>query len=57
MALAAGALGAKINGSGGGGSLFAYAPGREAAVVAAVRALGARARVVAASRGAFVTSA
>jgi galactokinase len=56
-ALAAGALGAKVNGSGGGGSLFAYAPGCEAAVVAAARELGARARVVTASRGASVTSA
>jgi len=56
-ALAAGALGAKVNGSGGGGSLFAYAPGREAAVVAAARGLGARSRVVTASRGASVSAA
>jgi hypothetical protein len=43
-ALAAGALGAKVNGSGGGGSLFAYAPGCEAAVIAAAHQLGARPR-------------
>ncbi len=39
-ALAAGALGAKINGSGGGGTVVILAPGREAEVAAAVRALG-----------------
>jgi galactokinase len=45
-ALAAGALGAKLNGSGGGGALFALAPGREAAVVEAARRLKAPARIV-----------
>jgi galactokinase len=53
-ALAAGALGAKVNGSGGGGSLFALAPGREAAVVEAARKLGAPARIVRAGGGARV---
>jgi galactokinase len=53
-ALAAGALGAKVNGSGGGGTLFALAPGREEVVVAAARRLNARARVVRASGGATI---
>lgn len=45
-ALASGALGAKINGSGGGGCIFAYAPGRAADVAEAVRREGADAAVV-----------
>lgn len=53
-ALAAGALGAKVNGSGGGGTLFALAPGREEAVVAAARRLDARARIVRAGGGATI---
>jgi galactokinase len=39
-ALRAGALGGKVNGSGGGGCLFAYAPGREEEVVEAFRSAG-----------------
>ena len=39
-ALDAGAYGAKINGSGGGGCMFAYAPGNAERVVAAVGAIG-----------------
>ncbi|MCC6728063.1 MAG: GHMP kinase [Chthonomonadales bacterium] len=39
-ALAAGALGAKINGSGGGGCMFALAPGKEEAVAEAIRREG-----------------
>jgi mevalonate kinase len=39
-ALAAGARGAKLTGAGGGGAVIALAPGREAAVCAAWRALG-----------------
>jgi galactokinase len=39
----AGALGGKLNGSGGGGCMFAYAPGREEAVAAALEAAGGRA--------------
>ena len=42
-ACAAGALGGKMNGSGGGGCMFAYAPGREDAVAAALEAAGGRA--------------
>jgi len=41
-AMAAGALGCKINGSGGGGCLFAYAPGRTAEVAAAFEEAGGR---------------
>ena len=53
-ALEAGALGAKLNGSGGGGALFALAPGRETAVIDAVARLGAKAEVVRRSAGASV---
>lgn len=42
-ALGAGALGGKINGSGGGGCLFVLAPGREEAVAKAMEAAGGRA--------------
>jgi galactokinase len=42
-ALAAGALGGKINGSGGGGCLFVLAPDREEAVAEAMEAAGGRA--------------
>jgi galactokinase len=38
--LAAGALGGKINGSGGGGTMFAYAPARQGAVAEAIRQEG-----------------
>lgn len=39
-ALAAGALGGKINGSGGGGTMFVLAPGKEEAVAEAIRQEG-----------------
>ncbi|MGQ9881636.1 MAG: GHMP family kinase ATP-binding protein [Armatimonadota bacterium] len=42
-ALQAGALGGKVNGSGGGGCLFAYAPGREEEVVEAFKRAGGEA--------------
>ena len=43
----AGALGAKLTGAGGGGAMLALAPaGGEAAIVAALIALGANARAV-----------
>ena len=45
-ALEAGALGAKMNGSGGGGCMFALAPGREAEVQAAIDAVGGQAAPV-----------
>lgn len=50
-ALEAGALGAKINGSGGGGCMFAYAPGRQEQVKAAIEAAGGRALIVNVDRG------
>jgi galactokinase len=45
-ALSSGALGAKINGSGQGGCIFAYAPGRGAAVAEALEALDTRTVIV-----------
>lgn len=45
-ALAAGALGAKVTGSGGGGCMIAYAPGHEAEVAAAIDDAGGKGRVV-----------
>ena len=39
-ALVDGALGAKLTGGGGGGAVFALAPGREDAVIAGWRKLG-----------------
>ncbi|RYC70192.1 mevalonate kinase family protein [Spirosoma sordidisoli] len=45
-ALAAGALGGKINGSGGGGCMFAYAPENPIAVADAIEQAGGRAYVV-----------
>ncbi|MCS6831257.1 MAG: galactokinase family protein [Armatimonadota bacterium] len=42
-ALGAGALGGKVNGSGGGGCLFAYAPGHEEEVVEAFKRAGGNA--------------
>ncbi len=45
-ALEAGALGCKINGSGGGGTMLALAPGREEDVAEALQAVGAASLVV-----------
>lgn len=45
-ALAAGALGAKVTGSGGGGCMIAYAPGHEAEVAAAIDDAGGRGHVL-----------
>ena len=50
-ALGAGALGAKINGSGGGGCMFAYAPQDPEAVAAAIEARGGKAYVIAVDEG------
>ena len=50
-ALAAGAAGGKINGSGGGGCMFAYAPENPEAVAAAIEAAGGRAYVIAIDEG------
>jgi len=53
-ALQAGALGAKINGSGGGGCMFAYAPERAQEVAAAITAAGGTAFVIKVDQGARV---
>lgn len=45
-ALDAGALGAKLNGSGGGGCMFAYAPGRELQVAQALEQAGGKAYIL-----------
>ncbi len=50
-AMGVGALGGKLNGSGMGGCMFAYAPGREAEVKAALEAAGARAYIVSCTQG------
>jgi galactokinase len=50
-ALSAGALGGKINGSGGGGCMFAYAPDDPERVAAAIEAAGGRAYIVRVDEG------
>ncbi len=45
-AMEAGALGGKLNGSGGGGAMFAYAPGKQAQVAEALARAGGRPFVV-----------
>lgn len=42
IALSVGALGAKINGSGGGGTVVILAPGRQTAVIEALESIGVR---------------
>jgi galactokinase len=49
---AAGALGGKLNGSGGGGTMIAYAPGCEEAVAAAIDERGGKGYVIRKARGA-----
>lgn len=51
-ALQAGALGAKLNGSGGGGCMFAFAPNRQKEVAEAIERLGGKAFLVAMAEGA-----
>jgi galactokinase len=53
-ALAAGALGAKINGSGGGGCMFAYAPACAGPVAEAIEKAGGRAYIIRIDDGARV---
>lgn len=50
-ALHAGALGAKINGSGGGGCMFAYAPGHAGAVAEAIEREGGQAYIIRVDQG------
>lgn len=54
-ALEAGALGGKINGSGGGGCMFAYAPDSADAVAEALRKAGGAAWVVSVAEGVEIT--
>ncbi len=54
-AMAAGALGGKLNGSGGGGCMFAYAPGRQQQVKQAIEAAGGDAYLVSVSDGAHAS--
>lgn len=51
-ALAAGALGAKINGSGGGGCMFAYAPDHYQQVAAAIARAGGKPYIIEVAQGA-----
>ena len=46
-----GALGGKINGSGGGGCMFAYAPDNPEKVADAIRNVGGKAYIVKADNG------
>ncbi|GAB3276353.1 mevalonate kinase [Larkinella harenae] len=50
-ALNAGALGGKINGSGGGGCMFAYAPGHAGAVAEAIERQGGTAYIIRVDEG------
>lgn len=50
-ALNAGALGGKINGSGGGGCMFAYAPGHAGAVAEAIERQGGAAYIIRVDEG------
>ncbi len=55
-ARSAGALGCKINGSGGGGSMMAYAVGREEEVATAIQKVGGTAYIVKVGKGASLTT-
>ena len=55
-ALEAGALGAKLNGSGGGGCMFAYAPGKQHQVAEAIERVGGKAFIVSVAQGAHALS-
>jgi len=51
LALEAGAYGAKINGSGGGGCMFAYAPENSEKVLAAINTIGKEAYIIYSDNG------
>ncbi|GAB3773972.1 hypothetical protein GCM10028818_16100 [Spirosoma horti] len=55
-ALSAGALGGKINGSGGGGCMFAYAPEQPEAVAEAIEREGGRAYIVRVAEGTTIST-
>ena len=50
-AMKAGALGAKINGSGGGGCIFAYAPNNSEKVIEAINSVGGKAQIIHSDEG------
>ncbi len=50
-ALDAGALGGKLNGSGGGGCMFAYAPDRTEQVAKAIERIGAKVHIIQVAEG------
>jgi galactokinase len=50
-ALNAGALGGKLNGSGGGGCMFAYAPEKTEKIAAAIEATGAKVHIIHVDKG------
>ena len=50
-AISAGAFGGKINGSGGGGCMFAYAPENPKAVASAIESAGGKAHIITADEG------
>ena len=51
----AGALGGKINGSGGGGTMFVYAPGKEEEVAEAIERAGGKAYIISIDTGPILT--
>lgn len=53
-AMEAGALGGKINGSGGGGCMFAYAPNNPEKVVETIEAVGGKAYIIQPSIGTHI---
>ena len=53
-AIKAGALGGKINGSGGGGTMFAYAPSNEKKVAKAIEEAGGKAYIIEITSGAKI---
>ena len=55
-ALNAGALGGKINGAGGGGCMFAYAPKNPEAVAEAIEKVGGKAHIVESTEGSTLIS-
>jgi galactokinase len=55
-ALEAGALGCKINGSGGGGTMMAYGPKNEVEIASAIQRAGGTTYIVNISNGAIITA-
>ena len=51
----AGALGAKINGTGGGGCMFAYAPNNPGKVAEAIDSVGGKAYIIQPDEGTLIS--